>query len=69
MSRRALEDELRQAQAEGRISEEDVEEVTRFADFLRATGHLPPPSERTAEQRVEASQIYLEHYPEHRGTR
>lgn len=53
-----LDEQLERAQADGRISTHDADEVRRFGDFLSAVAEAPRGAARV--------RIFLEHYPEHR---
>jgi hypothetical protein len=62
----SFDEQLERAQADGRMSPEDADEVRHFADFLGALGAagVPPMNAgRTPEQRRAFSRIYAEHYP------
>lgn len=51
---------LDRMQADGRLTDHDAEEVRRFAAYLKDVGQYP------REARKARSQVYLQHYPEHR---
>lgn len=62
----SFEEQLERAQADGRITPGDADEVRHFAGFLQALGDagVPPRNAgRTPEQRRAFSEIYAEHYP------
>jgi len=50
--------------SDGRLHQDDLDEIARFKAFLLALGHLPPAIEATPEQAAERRRIYREHYPE-----
>lgn len=62
-------DPLERAQADGKISPEDADEVRRFGDFLDAlseAGIRPSTMEnRTPETAAAFRKIYQTHYPEY----
>jgi hypothetical protein len=63
----SFEEQLERAQADGRMSPGDADEVRHFASFLGALGAAGVPAgnrNRTDEQRQAFSRIYAEHYPE-----
>lgn len=67
-SRQGLDDQLNQMQADGRIGDDDAEEVRRFADFLgdmADAGIRPSREARDRAAAKKARDIYLKHYPEH----
>lgn len=60
--------QLERAQADGRISIEDADEIRTFRDFLEATADLPGPAtpaqDWTPEQRRRYAEAYRDHYPD-----
>lgn len=56
-------DALERAQADGRISTGDADEIRNFASFLRATTGVPT-RDRDPEQSRIFREAYAEHYPE-----
>jgi hypothetical protein len=50
--------------SDGRLHQDDLDEIARFKGFLMALGHLPPAIRATPEQAAERLRIYREHYPE-----
>lgn len=63
----SFDEQLERAQADGRITTGDADEVRHFAGFLEALGAAGIPSggvNRNAEQRQAFARIYAEHYPE-----
>lgn len=56
-----LDAQLERAQADGRLSPEDADEVRNFAGFLEAAG--PGPG-RPGFDRRRFGQVYREHYPD-----
>lgn len=56
---------LDRAQADGRITTDDADEVRLFGDFLIATAGIPTQADaRTPEQQAAFSAAYAEHYPD-----
>jgi len=49
---------------DGRLHQDDLDEISRFKSFLLAAGHLPPAIRATPEQAAERHRIYREQYPE-----
>jgi hypothetical protein len=49
---------------DGRLHQDDLDEIARFKRFLEASRHLRTGQPRTPEQAAERLRIYREHYPE-----
>ncbi len=63
----SFDEQLERAQADGRMSPGDADEVRHFAGFLTALAKAEVPAggtNRTDEQQATFLRIYAEHYPE-----
>lgn len=63
----SFDEQLERAQADGRITPGDADEVRHFAGFLHALGAAGVPAggtNRNPEQQQAFARIYAEHYPE-----